>query len=387
MEQVMKRNILILILLIGLGAAGVFAFFQTSNLADLQNNSTEVIAALEGSSTQAVNSGIATGTALADSAHVTTTHAAQDFNDAAATSTRAAIINDENNQSIFATSSQAANDAAATTTQAANEANSTGTALVDTVNATGTALAAAGTELAAEFDEFMTISGNLAIESGNLILTLSADVEAANTAQTTLQAQNTALVGTLEASGWVGEGIFGETAILPHGFERYQGNGYEIALPASFDGADLSGNPRSFFSLLDSLGLASVSEYLRQQDENFLFFGIDTNLVNDLPRATVSIVRDIPGIESTLGDYLGGAYVGIEANAALIITDEIPLNGQVAGRSIVEQTFENGAVRQMQYIFQAEGSFYVITFTVPVGEFAALRPVLEQSAGTFRLRD
>jgi hypothetical protein len=393
----MKSSIPLIILLLGFGAAAIFAFFQSRNLEELQNNSTEVVAALEASSSQAVSFGIATETALAESAYATSTQAAQEFNDAAATSTDAAIRSNDAAENAAATSSQAANDFAASSSQAADEAIATGTELANNANTQ-----------AAEFDEFMLVSANLALESGNAILTLSANVAtaegygtesanmistqsanatAASHEQATVQAQNFALVGTLEASGWSGNGIFGESASLPDGFENYEGNGYEIALPESFEGADLSDNPRSFFRTLDSLGFDATSDYLREQDENFLFFAIDTALVDEFPRATVSIVRDIPVIESSLGEYLGGAYLGIEGNAALIITDEIPMNGQAIGRSIVEQTFENGSVRQMQYIFQAEGSFYVITFTVPVSEFVLLRPVIEQSAGSFRLRD
>jgi hypothetical protein len=397
----MGRTILIVILLIGLGAAGGFAFYQTNNLQALQNNSTEVVAALEASSSQAVGFGMASETAFADSAYSTVTEAAQSFSDAAATSTEAASIYQENAENAAATSSQSAENFAATSSQAAEEARATVTTLANAANTQS-----------AEFDEFVDISASLALESGYAIGTLGADVatvsglgtesanmietqsanataaaESASYEQATMQAQNLVLSGTLEASGWSGEGIFGESAALPDRFENYEGEGYEIALPESFEGADLHDSPRSFYARLDRLGFEATSDYLREQNEDFLFFAIDTDLVNDLPRATVSIVRDVPSIEATLADYLGGAYVALEGNAALVISDVLPMNGQAVGRSIVEQSFEGASVRQMQYVFQVENSFYVITFTVPVSEFAAMRPILQQSAGTFRLRD
>jgi hypothetical protein len=402
----MGRTVLIIILVIGFGAAGGFAYFQTRNLQDLQTNSTEVVAALEASGTQAVGFGMASETAFADSAYSTSTQAAQAFGDAAATSTEAAMISAANAENAAATSSQVAENFAATSSQAAEnfaanssqaaeEARATGTELADYSNATGTALAnsvnSSGTESAENFNHLVASQAAFSTESANTInnqiATASSAAETANNQQATMQAQNLLLSGTLEASGWTGEGVFGESAVLPDGFESYEGDGYEIALPESFEGADLHDNPRSFYARLDRLGFDVTSDTLREQDENFLFFAIDTELVNAVPRATVSIVRDTPSIETNLEDYLGGAYVALEGNAALVISDVLPMNGQAVGRSIVEQSFEGASVRQMQYVFQVENTFYVLTFTSPVSEFVAMRPVLERSAGTFRLRD
>jgi hypothetical protein len=402
----MGRTILIVILLIGLAALGGFAFYQTNNLQALQNNSTEVVAALEASSTQALGFGIASETAFADSAYSSSTQAAQGFSDAAATSTEAASIYQENVENAASTStqaaenfaansSQAAENFAANSSQAAEEAMATGTELAHSANAAGTAFAesanATKTQAAENYSNVIASQDAFSTESSNdmmrQIATGTAAAESSSHEQATMQAQNLVLAGTIEASGWSGEGILGESAALPESFENYEGEGYEIALPESFEGADLHDSPRSFYARLDRLGFDTTSDYLREQDENFLFFAIDTDLVNAVPRATVSIVRDVPSIEATLADYLGGAYVALEGNAALVISDVLPMNGQAVGRSIVEQNFEGASVRQMQYIFQVETSFYVLTFTSPVSEFAAMRPILEQSAGTFRLRD
>jgi hypothetical protein len=288
----------------------------------------------------------------------TSTQSAQEFSDAAATSTQSALINNANSRR-----------AAATSTNAANSSIATGTSLAESNFATSTQAA-----------ENAAISTQAANEAHN------AATEARNV-QSTLESQNLAYSSTLEASGWVGEGLFGESIDLPDGFKFFQEDGYEIALPDNFDGADLRDNPRSFFVLLDSLGYADTADYLREQDENFLFFGFERNDSDALPRATISIIRDTPTISSSVGDYLGGAYIGLQGSGAVIVTEILPVNGQAAGRGILDQQFRNGAVRQVQYIFKVDESFYLLTYTVTVAEFPNLRLMIEQSAESFRIRN
>jgi hypothetical protein len=375
----MKRSILIVVLLIGLAVAGFYAFSQTQSLEELRADSAETIAELEASSTQSASDAIASQTALADSAYATYTDAAEDLQNAAATSTQSAMLSNVDYERVAATSTQAARDA----DDFADSAFATGTALANSADATVIALADSASTQSANLDR----ETGLGTESANIIGTQSADATSASDAQATLVAQNLTLSGTLEASGWIGDGLFGSSAALPEGFERFRVHDFEIAMPLSWDGADIRTQPRSFFALLDSLGLAEASEFLRTQDENFLFFAIDTNLVNDVPRATVSLLRDTPDTPVSLDDYLGGAYVGLEGNAVLVISDIVPVNGAASARSIVEQTFTDSSVRQMQYVFQVDRSFYILTFTSPESEFAAMRPVLEQIAGTLRLRN
>lgn len=372
----MKRTILIIILLAALGAAGVFAFFQMQTLESLQLDTTEAIAELEASGTQAADNALASSTAQANLAYETATQVAQESRFAAATSTQAIIIIEGDIQRAALTSTASANRAIARYTDIAESSFATGTALADSANSASTQSA----------DTLATEAGR-GTESAIVISSQSANATSASNEQATLVAQNLSLSGTLEASGWIGDGLFGSRADLPEGFERFTAADFELAMPESFDGADIRTQPRSFFALLDSLGLDEASTYLRAQGENYLFFAIDTELVNDAPRATVSLVRDTPGTAMSLSDYLGGAYVGIQGDAALIISDLVPVNGDAVGRSIVEQTFAEGSVRQMQYVFQVENSFYALTFTSPVSEFVVMRPVMEQIAMTLRLRN
>jgi hypothetical protein len=375
----MKRTILIIVLLIGLVALGYYAFSQNSRLEELQADSAETVAELEASSTQAANETIANQTAFANSAYATYTEAAQNLMDANATSTQSAVNSDADYVRVAASSTQAAQDA--DDFEAA--AFATGTAFSDTVYAAGTAYADTANTQSASLEQ----ASGLGTESANVISTQSANAIAASNEQATLSAQNLILSGTLEASGWIGDGLFGSSATLPEGFERFNAADFELAMPSNFDGADIRTSPRSFFALLDSLGLTDASEFLRNQDDNFMFFAIDTELVNEAPRTTVSLVRDTPGTAMSLNEYLGGAYTGIQGTAALVISDIVPVNGNAAARSVFDQTFTDSTVRQMQYIFQVGDSFYILTFTSPVNEFPATRPVMEQIAVTLRLKD
>lgn len=378
-----STRIALAILVIGLIGASIFAFVQTQNLNELQTDSTDSVAQLEQSGTESADNASVNATQAADSANAAASQAAQQLDDAAATSTQAAdnaiatgtriaLVNGADQRRLQATHTQSAqelDDANATSTQAANYADATAQRLSDNAATEDTIGTDTADNLATQYVE----------------LTVAAIVYSQSEA--TLQAQSASVYSTAQVSGVIGDGVLGESAALPDGFTLFRGTGYEIALPESYDGGDLPTNPRSFYALLDNLGLSETGNYLREQNEDYWFFGIDTNLVNSIPRGTVSIIREEPLIAGmTLVDYLGQSYFDLSGDFALITVDVLFINGQPTGRAVLDQHFDTGSIRQLQYVFLADGTFYVVTFSAPTSEFGSQRPAFETSAATFRLR-
>ena len=416
----MDRNIIIGILVVVAIAAGGFAFFQTQNLTELQDTSTQVASDLRSAGTQsadeaiatatqsaanAIETGtqqadnaIATGTSFADSSFETATEAANIASDnAAATGTQQAdeafATQTRLAENAVATETELADNARATQTRSANRAEGTRTALIDSADATGTQLADEANTFATESANDMATQSVIGTDTADNLATQQIELTVAaivfTDSQATSDAANVTMSGTLEALTLGGEGIHGDSMSLPGGFNLFVGEGYEIALPEDFVGGDfVSGETDDLEDELDDADLNDIFDALEDQDENFLFFAVDSTLVSGVPRATISLIHeDALRDDVTLQEYIGTAVFSLQGDFALIVSDLVPINGQLTGRIIIDQQLSDATVRQVQYIFAADGQFYVLTITTPASEYANIRESLETIAFSLRVQE
>ncbi len=326
---------------------------------------------------QELESAQGTATSAAESAAADATESGERLDDAQATATQSAQEAADAQATLEAQSTTAAENAEGTSTAAAEAADATSTqaalAFAD--------VAATATSGAARAEARATQAANdlAAIEAFSA--TQGAELDAANASSDSLQA-------TIDANVDIsGEGVIGESATLPETYIRFRGENFELGLPERFDGAELSGNTFSFFALLSSLDLNETTSYLREQGEQLIFFGIDTELVDGLPGATVSVIREAPlATDLALQEYLALAYDPLPEGYSLVARDVVSVNGRPAGRVILNGQLIAGDVFVIQYIFPVAGDFWLVTYSGPAGNFETLRPVIEESIQTFRVR-
>jgi len=335
----------------------------------LEAQGTEIAEEAADEATQAageLESAQGTATSAAESAADSSTQAAEELENAQATATESAQEAADVQSTIEAQGTEVAASAALEATQAAGDfADVAATATAGAERAEGIATQAAN-DLAV-IEEFSATQG--------------AELDAASASSDSLQA-------TIDANvDLSGEGVFGESADLPEGYIRVRGEGFELGLPERFDGAELQGNTFSFLTLLNSLGLNETSAYLQAQGEQLIFFGIDTDLVDGVPAATVSVIREEPlTSELPLQEYIEIAYDPLPVGYSLVARDLVSVNGRPAGRVILNGQLIRGDVFVIQYVFAVEGDFWIVTFSGPASNFETLGPVIDESILTFRVR-
>lgn len=419
----MNRLIIVIAgLSLALILAIIFAFLQTQSLAEIQDTSTQVVADLNsvgtqqaeesantatqaaieaiGSSTAQANIANSTATQAADNAVVTITQLSNNTiatstaqaNIANSTATHIVRVNNANQQRNQATATQQAANVRATDTEQANITNNTATQQAANVHATDTEQAnianSTATQAANRISTQAAISTNTAQQVATAYIEATVSVLVYSEVQTAIEAENSELLMTIDATGYTGEGIFGGTAELPNNFTLFRTEGYEIALPETFIVGDFAnGMTDDLEDTMGDLDLSASYEILETVD-GLVFFSVDTEVVNRTPRATVSLIREANVVEgTTLEDYFASSYFGIQGNFALISADILPINGQLTARSIIDQELSDGAVRQLQYIFTTDDGFYVLTYTSPITEYANIRSDLEISATTLRISE
>ncbi len=399
----MNQNVVIgILILIAIGAVG-FAFVQTQNLGDLEMNATESIASIQ-----------ETGTQFADDTSIEATQSASnlaDIADAATQNAEDSMVSATNQAEInFETSTASANEIQSISdiaTQSAENAIATGTNQAE-VNAE---MATQAANDLAEIAETATQGADKAIATVNQSLNLAETQSVISTdtanmlatrqieqtlsaiifaeAQATADSQINEMVNTIETAGLDGEGLQSASVEIPAGFNLFEGEGYEILLADAFAAGDfVSDKVNDLENALNLADLEDTFARLEKQDDNFLFFAIDTTLVRGVSRATISLIREeaLSG-ETTISEYVASALFSLQGDFALITSDIIPVNGQLAGRIIIDQQLTDASVRQVQYIFMLDNQFYVLTITTPVIEYANLRESLETIASSLRIRD
>ncbi|MEL6308788.1 MAG: hypothetical protein AAFV98_16200 [Chloroflexota bacterium] len=379
-----RNNIIFGLLVVAVLGVGVFAFFQTQNLTTLQTEATSVANDLRDAGTQAVDNAIATSTAFAESAYATSTQGADN---AIATSTDFA-------DTLYNAGTQAVDEANSTATQVVSEANGTATQAADSANRTATQVADTANDTATEVANAAATESALGTQTANdlateqLELTVAAQVY--SDVEATLSAQNVAILRTVAANGYIGDGLFSDGIVLPDGFTAFEGTGYTLAIPEGFIVGDFAADTpdiEALESAFDELGLNENFSMLQATD-GVLFVAVDTVLLGITPRSTISLVREpVPSAETSVNDYINSAYFGLEGNFALLTADVLPINGVATGRVLIDQTTTSNSVRQLQYIFREGEHFYVLTFTAPISEYANVRVMLENVALSLRLTE
>lgn len=388
----MNQNIVIGILIIIVVGVGGFAFMQTQNLSNLESTSTQAISNSQdagtqfaddanASATQSANNQLDFAGTVTENAGNTIATGTQFAENADATASQSA----ESMQEIEASATQFADDAqliAQLATQSAGNAIATSTGFAESVNATASQSAyLVATQSALSTDT----ADNLATQE--IELTTSALIF--SDTQASASAQILEMENTLALFGISGDGLGGVSAEIPVNFVLFEGEGYEILLSDDFTAGDfVSGKVNDLESTLHNADLDTIFAGLEKQDDNFLFFAIDTELVSDFPRVTTSLIRENALTdEASLEDYIAGALFSLQGDFSLITSDIVAVNGQATGRIIIDQQFDDVTVRQLQYIFSHENQFYVLTFTTPISDYTNLRESLEISADSLRIRE
>lgn len=419
---------LVVELLIGLGlivAAG-FAFMQTQNLTNTE--ATLEAALVSGTEVgQAATEQADQGTVAAEEAAATATQAAANLDDSQQAATESAQEAARELEDEQGTSTAAAEEAAAAATQAADEledqqatstaaaqelADEQGTATTSaeeaaaaqaTLEAQGTTSAEQSAATATTAAETANIAstqaaqelanaGATATSEAENGLAFSSTASAINSEQSTeiaaITANNVNLQATIDANVAIsGQGVREESAAMPDGFTRFRGDGYELGLPASYEGIELGGSTLSFFNLLEALDLNSTAEFLQAQGDNLRFFAIDTELSGDVPGGTVSIIVEEPLTAGLpLEEYLALAYTPLPEGYSLVARDVVSVNGRPAGRVILNGQLIGGNVFAIQYVFAVGGNYWLVTYSGPAGSFNTLGAIIEASIITFRVQ-
>lgn len=368
-------RVIIIVLLVAVVLAGLFAIIQgsaaSSSQSALEDAQADATAALQQAATDAeVRSGDLITASTQAAREIDTLNDTLMMADEAATEAANEMMD-----VLEVANAQATSEAvmAATSTQVSEDIAVIGAAAGLSVDQRSE-ISAAATVVANDLRSLQAVATSEAVS--------------AQSTQTALEGQ----IATLEAGGVIEEI---DTAEVPEidtaagELERFTTENVELYLPANYLASDLGDNLDDFLAVIEGLGgdFAERADQIRANVDDFELYAFAEVLNPDLTIDSTSVTREEVVSSLMLEDYLALANRGVSDDTTVLSEELIEINGLPAARTFFETEFDGYTSAQIRYVLQDGDVFYTLTYTTS-GELIEDRlPLFQASAATFRVLD
>jgi hypothetical protein len=173
----------------------------------------------------------------------------------------------------------------------------------------------------------------------------------------------------------------------PAGWGKFEGGGFSLWLPESFEGGNLADNLDVILEVIEGLGpdFQYVADIITQNQDIFVIYAFDTNLAADGSTTNVNVTMAEASPDITIDDYI--AAVSGQLPAVMTITDSktLTINGYDAAWFELHYELEGSQVAQLIYAIKDGGTFWAVTYSTTESLFGEKKPVFEESISTFEI--
>lgn len=169
-------------------------------------------------------------------------------------------------------------------------------------------------------------------------------------------------------------------------FQKLTGDGVSIYLPAGYEGGNPERDIEAVAKQLEDAGEEheDLSETLREQKKRLVFTAFDNG--NDqqgfVTNVNISEQEAIPG--TSISVLLDALLLNLEAQSYTLISNTTPdINGQPAGRLVLNAQVGEVELTQLVYVLKGEERFWIVAYVTTADEFEMRSPQFEESIVTF----
>jgi hypothetical protein len=172
------------------------------------------------------------------------------------------------------------------------------------------------------------------------------------------------------------------------GWEKFEGGGVELWLPASYEGGDLAEDLEVIVENLRRLGpdYEQMAQIVEQNPSMYAIWAFDSEVGDSGFLTNVAVTTEKVLSAVSLDTYLDAASNQLPAQFQVIERDIITLADYEAGRLVLEFAISGVSGKEVLYVVKDGNTMWVITFATALEEFAQRLPVFEQSALSFAVQ-
>ncbi len=219
---------------------------------------------------------------------------------------------------------------------------------------------------------------------GFLIYSLRSNTVAANQPASPVQVENTAVfTATPEPTATP---TFTPTPIP--GWNRFEGGGVELWLPASYEGGDSAENLEMIVAMIKSIGAGheQIAQALEQDPGAMPFFALDRDNLGTTVNVTI---REMPA-EMSLEAYMEGYVQALQEQVffEVRVTQQtiVTLDQYQAGQLLLEIGAVEAPNFQLTYVIKENGTVWTINYATLPEQIGQQLPIFQQSIQTFRVQ-
>ncbi|MGB0564848.1 MAG: hypothetical protein ACPGVO_24090 [Spirulinaceae cyanobacterium] len=169
-------------------------------------------------------------------------------------------------------------------------------------------------------------------------------------------------------------------------FHQITGKNVSLYLPKGYEGGNPQQDIEAVAQQLEAAGEdhEDLSKALRESEQRVALIAFDSEGDEEgfVTNVNVSLQAAVTG--KPLSVFMETMQVNLEDQGYAIGDRTTPsINGQSVGRLVVDVTVGKVELTQLVYIFEAEDSFWLVTYSTTAEEFTDRLPEFEQSVITF----
>ena len=179
-----------------------------------------------------------------------------------------------------------------------------------------------------------------------------------------------------------------EPTVAPiEGWEKFEGGGAELWLPASYVGGDDS-QLDLIIETLRNLGpdFEQMAQMLEQSPSAFALWAFDSKVGDSGFLTNVNVVAERVPSDVTLETYLELFAKQLPDQFRVVGQGIVPLDGYEAARYLLEFTLQGVQGEQIMYVIKSGNNVWAVTCSTGAGEFDRRLPIFEQSIRTFKVK-
>lgn len=182
----------------------------------------------------------------------------------------------------------------------------------------------------------------------------------------------------------------------PAGWERFEGEGFELYLPESYEGGSDAEDLSEVAQMLRDAGNEAMAQAVEGGQDYILLYAVDSEINNDFNFYTnVNVIREQNSAinDITIEEYADLTIAQLESigGISILSSEAVDVPGFDAWRVTEELDAATlfgaeGTLRNAQYLLKSGDTVWIITYTTEGGEYDARQPEFEQSINTFALQ-
>ncbi len=175
----------------------------------------------------------------------------------------------------------------------------------------------------------------------------------------------------------------------PAGWEKFEGDGFEIYLPESFEGGSSQPDLAAAAQLMRDAGNEQLA--MAMESSNYLLYVVDSESIES--GTTVNILKEVNPVIANMSTsgYADAATSQLAGITGITITESaaFTVSGYDAWRLVEEFDLAvlagaEGTSKLVQYLLKTGDTVWILTYGTLISEFDSFEPTFEQSLRTFR---